>query len=103
MNPSPLINLAFNMNKLLGSTIYYIKGRECFTPEYWKIIPIKVTEISRKLDRNGKDLGWAFIANGTRYKLSSLDKKWFFTKDDAEEFVENAKQIIRDGVQDERK
>ena len=68
----------------VGDTVYYIEGA------YYNSIrqtarPIKVTEISWKAGRSGKDLGFALIANGTRYKFSSIGKTVFLTKEEAEQ------------------
>ena len=67
----------------VGDTVHYIEGA------YYNSIrqtarPIKVTEISWKSSRSGKDLGFALIANGTRYKFSSIGKTVFLTKEEAE-------------------
>lgn len=53
---------------------------------------VKATEISWKHDRSGKDLGFALIANGTRYKLSNIGKTVFLTHEEAEAALKEHKQ-----------
>lgn len=52
----------------------------------WKpfIEELTVTEISWKMNSYGKDLGWGIIADGSRYKFSSIGKSVFLTKEEAE-------------------
>ena len=46
---------------------------------------LTVTEISWKHEKYGtKDLGFAIIANGIRYKFSSIGKTVFLTREEAE-------------------
>lgn len=75
----------------LGTYIYRIDKHKYLGCKGYDntIEKIQITEISRKRDRSGKDLGWAFIANGTRYKISGLGKTWFWTKEDAEKYLLN--------------
>lgn len=68
----------------VGDMVYYIEGGY-YRSTNLKVRPIKVTEISRKNNRSGKDLGWAIIANGTRYKFSSIGKIVFLTREEAEQ------------------
>ena len=67
----------------VGDTVYYIEGAY-YNSKWQTVRPIKVTEISWKCDRSGRDLGFALIANGTRYKFSSIGKTVFLTKEEAE-------------------
>jgi hypothetical protein len=67
----------------VGDTVYYIEGAY-YNSKRQTVRPIKVTEISWKCDRSGRDLGFALIANGTRYKFSSIGKTVFLTKEEAE-------------------
>lgn len=67
----------------VGDTVYYIEGAY-YNSKIKTVKPIKVTEISWKCDRSGRDLGFALIANGTRYRFSSIGKTVFLTKEEAE-------------------
>ena len=67
----------------VGDTVYYINGAY-YNSKRQTVRPIKVTEISWKCDRGGRDLDFALIANGTRYKFSSIGKTIFLTKEEAE-------------------
>lgn len=70
----------------VGDTVWYIEYGYCYPNLKYKMEakPIVITEISWKRNRSGKDLGFALIANGTRYKFSSFGKTVFFTKSEAE-------------------
>lgn len=81
----------------VGQTLYYIKGyyynSSILTPT-----PITVTEISQKYcgkRPDNKRLEWAFIANGTRYKFSSIGKIIFYNIEDAQKFCEKQKKGVR--------
>ena len=53
----------------------------------WKpfVHELTVTEISWKKEKyGGKDLGFAIIANGIRYKFTSIGKSVFLTRKEAE-------------------
>lgn len=76
----------------IGDTVYYIEGGYYTVPDYCKVCPIKVTEISKKSTRNGKNMDWAVIANGTRYKLSSFGKTVFNTYEAAEAELKRRKE-----------
>ena len=65
----------------VGQTVWYIKGGY-YRKTGLEARPIKVTEINKKW--HGKTLDWGFIANGTRYRFSSIGKTVFLTKEDAE-------------------
>ena len=67
----------------VGDTVYYIEGAY-YKSKRQTVRPITVTEISWKYDRGGRDLGFALIANGTRYKFSSIGKTVFLTREEAE-------------------
>ena len=66
----------------VGQTVWYIKGGY-YNSVNKKPCEIKVTEINKKW--HGKTLDWGFIANGTRYRFSSIGKTVFLTKEEAEE------------------
>ena len=65
----------------VGQTVRYIKGGYYNSP-HKKPCAIEVTEINQKW--HGKILDWGFIANGTRYRFSSIGKTVFLTKEEAE-------------------
>jgi hypothetical protein len=67
----------------VGDTVYYINGAY-YNSTRQTVKPIEVTEISWKCDRSGRDLGFALIAHGTRYKFSSIGKTVFLSKEEAE-------------------
>ena len=77
----------------IGDTIYVPR-------EYWKdkykIEEYRVTEVSWKESKTyeHKDLGWAVIANGTRYRFTTKDKIWFTTHEKAEEYIKNKGLVI---------
>lgn len=76
------------LNTKLGTPIYRIYKPTKYVKSSWRVEKILITEISRKMKWNGKeDLGWAFIANGTRYRLSGLGKTWFWNEEDAENYL----------------
>ena len=75
----------------VGDTVYYIEGAY-YNSARKTVRPIKVTEISWKCDRSGRDLGFALIANGTRYKFSSIGKTVFLTKEEAEKALERSRE-----------
>ena len=66
----------------VGQTVWYIKGGY-YRKTGLEARPIEVTEINKKW--HGKILAWGFIANGTRYRFSSIGKTVFLTKEEAEE------------------
>lgn len=66
----------------VGQTVWYIKGGY-YRKTGLEATPIKVTEINKKW--HSKILCWGFIANGTRYRFSSIGKTVFLTKEEAEE------------------
>ena len=74
----------------VGDTVYYIEGAY-YNSKRKTVSPIKVTEISWKCDRSGRDLGFALIANGTRYKFSSIGKTVFLTREEAEKKLKENK------------
>jgi hypothetical protein len=78
----------------VGDIVYYIEGAY-YNSKRLTVRPIKVTEISWKCDRSGRDLGFALIANRTRYKFSSIGKTVFLTREEAE-----AK--LKEGAEDEK-
>ena len=67
----------------VGDVVYYIEGAY-YSSRRQTVRPIEVTEISWKCDRSGRDLWFALIANGTRYKFSSIGKTVFLTREEAE-------------------
>lgn len=68
----------------VGDTVYYIEGAY-YRSVNLKVRPIKVTEISQKASRSGTNLGWGIIANGIRYKFSSIGKTVFLSRNEAEQ------------------
>lgn len=68
----------------VGDTVYYFEGGYYKNIKNWKIVPIKVTEFNIKVNRSGKLMPLAMIANGTRYPISSIGKTVFLTKSESE-------------------
>lgn len=64
----------------IGQTVWYIEGGY-YNSAHKKPRAITVTEINLK--QSGKSLEWAFIANRTRYRFSSIGKKVFLTEEAA--------------------
>lgn len=62
----------------VGDKVWYIHGGY-YNSARLEPRQIEVTEISKK--KCGKTIDWAFIANRTRYKFSSIGKTVFLTKD----------------------
>lgn len=65
----------------VGQKVWYIYGG------YYNSVrleprEIEVTEINKK--KSGKTVDWAFIANGTRYRFTSIGKTIFLNKEDCE-------------------
>lgn len=69
----------------VGDTVYRIDKSGCY-PKYEPFVQeLTVTEISWKHEKYGnKDLGFAIIANGIRYKFSSIGKTVFLNREEAE-------------------
>ena len=65
----------------VGQKVWYIRGGH-YNSVNKKPCEIEVTEINKKW--HGKILEWGFIANGTRYRFSSIGKTVFLTKKEAE-------------------
>ena len=63
----------------IGDKVWYIHGGY-YNSTHQEPREIEVTEINKK--KSGKTIEWAFVANGTRYKFSSIGKTVFFTKED---------------------
>lgn len=79
----PTIN-AVVMPCAIGDKVYRI-DKGCYPS--WKpfVQELTVTEISWKTEKCGdKDLGFAIIANGIRYKFTSIGKSVFLKREDAE-------------------
>ncbi len=66
----------------VGQKVWYIKGGY-YNSGHKKPCEIEVTEINQKW--HGKTVTWGFVANGTRYRFSSIGKTVFLTKDEAEQ------------------
>lgn len=69
----------------VGDKVYRIDKGNYYTD--WKpfVQELTVTEISWKKEKySDKDLGFAIIADGIRYKFSSIGKSVFLTKEEAE-------------------
>ena len=76
----------------VGDTVYYFDGAYYLkNKSMWKIKPIKVTELSTKIGRSGKLYPLSIIANGTRYPLTSIGKRLFLTREEAEKALEGMK------------
>lgn len=76
----------------VGDTVYYFDGAYYLkNKSMWKIKPIKVTELSTKIGRSGKLYPLSIIANGTRYPLTSIGKRLFITREEAEKALEGMK------------
>lgn len=65
----------------VGQKVWYIHGGY-YNFARKEPIEIEITEINQKWCK-GK-LDWAFVANGTRYKFSSIGKTVFLTREEAE-------------------
>lgn len=77
----------------VGDTVYYFDGAYYLkNKSMWKIKPIKVTEFSTKIGRSGKLYPLSIIANGTRYPLTSIGKRLFLTREEAEKALEGMKE-----------
>lgn len=70
----------------IGQKVWYIKGGYC-NSKHLEAREIEVTEISKK--KCGDTINWAFIANSTRYKFSSIGKSVFLNKQDCLEAIED--------------
>lgn len=93
-HPARCVKFALWLNKTvdavvmpckIGDKVYRIdKGN--FHSNWTPFIEeLTVTEISWKKEKYGsKDLGFAIIANGIRYKFSSIGKSVFLTKEEAQ-------------------
>lgn len=68
----------------VGDTVYYFRGGYYRDRSNWEITPIKVTEISMKINRSGRVMPLSIIANGTRYPISSIGKTVFLSREEAE-------------------
>lgn len=69
----------------IGDKVYRIDKGNFYSD--WKpfVQELTVTEISWKKEKYGdKDLGFAIIANGIRYKFTSIGKTVFLTRKEAE-------------------
>lgn len=73
----------------VGDRVWYIYGGY-FDAPYMKPKEIEITEINKK--KCGKTTEWAFVANGTRYKFSSIGKSVFLNKQDCEAAIEKKKK-----------
>lgn len=62
----------------VGDKVWYINGGY-YNSSRLEPREIEITEISKK--KSGKTVDWAFIANSTRYKFSSIGKTVFLTKE----------------------
>lgn len=85
----------------VGDTVYYFSGSYYKDIKNWKIEPIKVTEFNIKVNKSGKLMPLAMIANGTRYPISSVGKTVFLTKSEAEETLKKLKSTKYDTKSEE--
>ena len=72
----------------IGDKVWYIRGAY-YNSTNLEPCEITVTEINKK--KCGKSIEWAFIANGTRYKFSSIGKSVFLHKQDCIDAIEKRK------------
>ena len=72
----------------VGQKVWYIHGAY-YNAQRLEPREIEVTEINKK--KSGKTVEWAFIANGTRYKFSSIGKSVFLTKEACENEIKHRK------------
>lgn len=72
----------------VGDKVWYINGGY-YNSARLEPREIEVTEINKK--KSGKTIDWAFIANRTRYKFSSIGKTVFLTKEDCLAAINNKK------------
>ena len=79
-----------SMPVAVGQKVWYIYGAY-YNAEHLVPREITVTEINKK--KSGKTVDWAFIANGSRYKFSSIGKSVFLNREDCE--AEIVKRRIR--------
>jgi hypothetical protein len=73
----------------VGDSVWYIEGGY-YNSMNLKPREITVTEISKK--KCGKTIDWAFIANRTRYRFSSLGKVVFLNEQDCIAEIERRKK-----------
>ena len=73
----------------VGQKVWYIEGGY-YSKVNLKPREIEVTEINKK--KSGKTIEWAFIANGTRYKFTSIGKSVFLNKEDCEAAIAKRKK-----------
>lgn len=73
----------------VGDEVWYIEGGY-YNSMNLKPRKIEVTEISKK--KCGKTIDWAFIANRTRYKFSSIGKVVFLNEQDCITEIERRKK-----------
>lgn len=73
----------------VGQKVWYIKGGY-YNSANKRPCEIEVTEINQKW--HGKILDWGFIANGTRYRFSSIGKTVFLTKEEAEQALKGGEE-----------
>jgi hypothetical protein len=73
----------------VGDIVFYFQGAyHLKNKSMWEIRPIKVTEFSMKMGKNGKLYPLSIIANGTRYPLTSIGKTLFLSRKEAEKALE---------------
>lgn len=73
----------------VGDEVWYIEGGY-YNSMNLKPRKIEVTEISKK--KCGKTVDWAFIANRTRYRFSSLGRVVFLNEQDCIAEIERRKK-----------
>lgn len=84
-----IINIPVNIGKYIYVPRKYYK-------DTYKIEKYSVTGISWKENKTfqHKDLGWAVIANGTRYRFQNQNKSWFTSYKEVEEHIKNKGLVI---------
>lgn len=73
----------------IGDKVWYINGGY-YNSARLEPREIVVTEISKK--KCGKSIDWAFIANSTRYKFTSIGKTVFLNKQDCLDAIAKKKK-----------
>lgn len=76
----------------IGDKVYRVDRGNFFSDYRPFVQELTVTEISWKHEKYGdKDLGFAIIADGIRYKFTSIGKSVFLTREEAEAHIERSK------------
>ena len=91
MSQAPTVD-AVELPCKIGDKVYRIDKGNFYSNRKPFIQELTVTEISWKKEKYGdKDLGFAIIADGIRYKFSSIGKSVFLTREEAEAKMDGGK------------